>query len=365
MTLFGILKLVGDELDNFIIEFKNFIKVNNYECLMGNKSLLETDCIKYIKKKKPNWYNSIVYYENNENNENSENSESELKNIKIYNVVFKRISQYIFYYEINGGLNLNNILSNYNVEKFDYKEWNNYIYKKKSFIDNINKYITDKYITFEYDELKKNTNNNIELFKKYTGCKINNNILLNLYKFNKFNNNIDNIQEIFNSIKVLDDKYKLPPYINDDCININNKNSENVYNSNVCVNNDNYILLDCKCYNGCEIADIYDYKNNILFHNKKKEADLRVLTSQVTSGLTILQDKDAKKMFEEITKVENFKILDNYKYVLGIIICDKDVKKINNDENIISLKDMIQISLAKILFDYHKVELLINYIERI
>ena len=83
--------------------------------------------------------------------------------------------------------------------------------------------------------------------------------------------------------------------------------SETCYNKNVC-NDKNYILLDCKLINGCEVADIYDIENKQMFHIKKLSDDLRIVGFQIIIGACIIQNPD---MFKEYLHPRTFKTAQN------------------------------------------------------
>ena len=92
--------------------------------------------------------------------------------------------------------------------------------------------------------------------------------------------------------------------------------TETKYNKLICDKYpDKYLNLDIKLINRCEIADIFDKDNNLLFHNKKNK-DLRLLSCQVFIGALVLKSNSK----ESLKFAKRYDIdLNNFKYVFGII----------------------------------------------
>jgi hypothetical protein len=141
------------------------------------------------------------------------------------------------------------------------------------------------------------------------------------------------------------------------CIDENNKQSETIYNSLVFHNNPNkYILLDRKLIEGCEIADLYDKENRLLFHNKKC-GDLRVLSLQIIIGALIMKNKNKNQQFINylINKGIHETIANNFIYVIGII--GNNIK--------IAQKDKISLGIVNYILRQHNIELYIDFINEI
>ena len=280
-----------------------------------------------------------------------------LKIISIFKDNNKNNKQYIL---DNPEFSFNNSLCICNFEKYNNPSWlskcnfkiKNYNNKNITYnriiiykYDNITIYIEkcgqskilNKYIDSFYNSDIKFTNKNIDtpekihteisnyiLNKKEIIANINNickelNILSidyitdNDYSFDNFNN----LYQDLITNKLLDTDKKLKSLNSNECLNNNKKGyNENKYNKLICDNNpDKYTLLDCKKILNCEIADIYDKENFILFHNKRNK-DLRILSSQIINGLLLLKTKP-DKCLDYINKY-NIDI-NNFKYVFGII----------------------------------------------
>ena len=152
--------------------------------------------------------------------------------------------------------------------------------------------------------------------------------VLNLSISNFINDNdytIDNFLNLYNDLienKQLDNNKKLNNFVCELCLNDNKKDSnENKYNKLIC-ENDKYKLTDGKFVFNCEISDIYDIENNLLFHNKKT-SDLRVLSFQIINDALLLKTSNDKKLLDYIDKFNIDK--ENFKYVFGIIKNNKNI----------------------------------------
>jgi hypothetical protein len=179
----------------------------------------------------------------------------------------------------------------------------------------------------------------------------------NILNIETFNYDYFNFLNLFNSIKEIEKEFKLPQYNRNNCIDENNKQSETIYNSLVFHNNPNkYILLDRKLIEGCEIADLYDKENRLLFHNKKC-GDLRVLSLQIIIGALIMKNKNKNQQFINylINKGIHETIANNFIYVIGII--GNNIK--------IAQKDKISLGIVNYILRQHNIELYIDFINEI
>lgn len=330
---FGILFLNNDIKNNFILDINNSIKNQKYE---GNFCENIENII--TKNFDSSWNNKIIFKINCEN----------IIETKKYRIIFNNIKNDIYYFEKNGAINFTDkILKKYNFLKFKKKLWKNIVNKNKDINhnDKVIKYIEEELFKEDYNTNVININN---FYKNYDITK-NNFILNNEYDYY-------NIESLFYDIKELENHFKLPLYINKDCIDSKNKNSETVYNNLVFNKNPNkYVLLDRKILEGCEIADLYDKENKLMFHNKKN-GDLRVLAFQIIIGALIMKNKEKNKEYLEYLKKKDINeiIDDNFKYVVGII-CMKGT-------TYISQKDKLSLGLVNYILKAHNIELLIDYI---
>ena len=273
------------------------IKNNNHNktFILDNPefNFINSLCVCNIKKQEtPDWKSKCKYKLN----------DNYLLNITHNRLILYKYDDLIVYVEKNGQFKLLNSIFN----KFNNS---NVIFNKK----NIN---TPEILNEEITNYILNKNENLNNLKECCNkinLNINNYINDDEYSYNNF----INLYEDLKNNKLLDDNKKLSNLIFNDCLN-NNKNgyNENKYNKLICDKNPNkYILLDCKKQDYCEIADIYDKQNKLLFHNKRNK-DLRILSSQIINGLLILKTKSeiCKNYINKYTIDEN-----NFKYVFGII----------------------------------------------
>lgn len=265
---------------------------------------------------------------------------------KKYRIIFKCIKTNIYYFEKNGAINcIDTVIKKYNFLNFEKKLWNCVSDKNKNRNENVISYM-NKYIKDNFFQDIQNFNTT---YKNILKENIINNEIFNHDYFDFFN--------LFNSIKEIDKEFKLPPYNRNDCIDKNNKQSETIYNLLVYQNNPNkYILLDRKIIDGCEVADLYDKENRLLFHNKKS-GDLRVLSFQIIIGALVMKDKDKNQQYSNYLKNKgiNETIDDNFIYVIGIIGNNKKIAQ----------KDKISLGIAKYILRYHNIELYIDFINEL
>jgi hypothetical protein len=297
-------------------------KLDNPEFLFNNSL-----CICNIEKKHISKWNSTSYYK--------------IKNDK-YNITQNRLILYkftntIIYIEKNGLFKLiNNIINNLNNVNMVFKEKN--INSIDTLHNEINNFLLN---TKEKIEYLNNISNEYNIKIPY--------IENNEYTLANFINLYD---DLINN-KLIDINKKLDIYNYKDCIdNIKGHSTETKYNELICKKNpDKYINLDIKFINNCEIADIYDKQNKLLFHNKKNK-DLRILSCQIINGALILKSKIDKSLIF----IKNYNIdIDNFKYVFGII----------KEKNNITLPNKIDIGFACHILKKLNIEYYVDLIEYI
>jgi len=303
---FGLLTFVNnDEFNSFKIDINNLLKKGNYINDNINYTFNNDICICNISKEDvPCWANNVVFKENmNEN-----------KNHTHYRIVFIKYSENIYYFERNGNISVFDILNKYAFDLFEKTKWN------KLFNKNKNIYFKELINNYLINEIK--TTDNIKTLNKLFGD--------NNFENIDFNN-INTYEKIYNGIPQLQEELKLIPYDYKTCIQKTkdcDKQSETIYNKNVCENNDKYILLDCITIDGCEVCDIYDKINNIFFHNKKS-GDLRCLGFQTIIGSLVLKNRPkCDEYFEKLNKkgIDYTQInTESFKFVVGIIQMTKTI----------------------------------------
>lgn len=351
---FGLLTFVdNDEFNSLKNDIDNLLQKGNYINVNSNYTFNNDICICNISKKyEPHWNNNMVFKENvnkenvnkkkvNKKNENEEN-DNEKKNNTLYRIVLIKYSENIYYFERNGNISVFNILNKYAFDLFDKTKWNKLFNENMSFKELINNYLIN--------EIK--TTNNIKTLDKF----FNDNNFENI----DFNN-INTYEKIYNEIPLLQEELKLIPYNYKTCIQTTkkgDKQSETIYNKNVCENNDKYILLDCKFTHseGIEVADIYDKINCLFFHNKKS-TDLRCLGFQTILGCLILKDEDkCNNYFKKLNKngIDYTQInTKNYKFVVGVIQTTKTI----------NYKDKITLGIVYCYLKKMNIEFYINKID--
>jgi hypothetical protein len=328
-----------------LINFDNIINLNSFIIKLVTKFKNSTQytsdnsdfkfvgniCICNIEKHSvPNW-NSTSYYK----------IKMSKKNTTQYRIILYKYDNLTIYIEKNGQFKLlDNILDDnkYNIMKIKFISKN--INTPDKLHNEINNFLLNKDIIKEI--------NNIYL--EY------NNSLHPLINDNDSEYTLDRFTSLYNDLvsnKQLSNDKKLDSYNCNDCIE-NNRSSETKYNKLICEKYpDKYIKLDIKLIDRCEIADIFDKQNNLLFHNKKNK-DLRLLSCQVFIGALML--KSSKKSIECSNFINKYGIdINNFKYVFGII----------KEKETSSLPHRIAIGNACYILNKLNIEYFVDFIEYI
>jgi hypothetical protein len=302
---------------------KHIINHNpNFDFLEENGKL----CICNISKEdKPNWFSTCII---------KKPSLEKIKNTHTYRIVIYKFTDLIIYVEINGGIQIfDATIDKYNSEIFNLPKnitidilndkINNFLCKDELLFDNINEICIEKF-NEPFDIIINPNEYSMDIFLQ------------------KYNDLIEN--------KKIDDANKLPKYIRGNCLDKNNKSSETAYNKFVCDSNlEKYVNLDRHVIDGCEISDIFDKQNNLLFHNKKNN-DLRVLACQIFIGALILKNRSEKC----INFIEKYNIdVNNFKYVFGLIQTNKKI----------ALKDKLSIGNTCFILNKLDIEYYVDIIE--
>lgn len=324
----------NDEKENFILKINNTIKKQKYK-----NNLLYEGC---LIENKENFFTKITYAYWNKKIIIKISDNNDLIETKKYRITFNSIKYNVYYFEKNGAINcIDNVINkDFNFVNFEKKLWNNIVDTNKNHNENVIDYI-NKYVENEYKQDFEKTN-------------ITCNNLINI-NIDNFNYDYFNFYNLFNDIKEINNEFKLPPYNKIECIDNNNKQSETIYNKLVFENNsDNYLLLDRKIIDGCEVADLYDIKNKLLFHNKKI-GDLRILSLQIIIGALIMKNKEkSQEYFTYLIKSGiNDKIDENFKYVIGLIGNNKKIAQ----------KDKISLGIVNYILKKHNINLYIDFID--
>lgn len=340
---FGLITLT--DFESFKSELNIFLNTD-YKNDNNNFIFNNDICIcKITKETFPNWINDFYIDYKIKNQEKILNKTNHI-------IIIYKYSDFEYLIEKHGNINLSNFLDNYDYFKFeDLKEWKK-IYNK---LKNNNKTEPIKEAITQF--LLHNNNIEIETIKKNEMYKnISNNISLDEC-------NLTNLLKIFDTIPMVENNKKLMPYNYTECLTKKEKkerSSETIYNKKVCENTDRFINLDtiCNLTKGCEIADIYDKKNKLLFHNKKNK-DLRVLSQQVINSALILKDEESSRNF-----VDKYGInISGSKYVFGIIN-QKQLKNKSGKEQL-TLKDKLALGTACYILNKLNIEYYIDFIDYI
>lgn len=330
-----------DKKENFILRINETIK--QQKDYKGN--FIENEKNIFTKNNTVSWNKTkIVDISNNEISEtkNIDISDNKISETKYYRIIFQYIEPNVYYFEKNGAMNcIDIVVKDFNLFNFEKKLWNNIFDKNKDHKENVINYIN------EYT--KKEFNKDIQQLNIICNTNIVDNELFTYDYFNFF--------KLFNNIKEINQEFKLPSYNKNNCIDKNNKQSETIYNKLVSENNSNkYILLDRKIIDGCEVADLYDKENKLLFHNKKS-GDSRVLSFQIIIGALIMKNREKNQEYIDYLKKKGInEIIDNnFKYVIGIIGKDKKIAQ----------KDKISLGIVKHILTQHNIELYIDFINEI
>lgn len=132
-------------------------------------------------------------------------------------------------------------------------------------------------------------------------------------------------------------------------------------------NDRDLMLLDRILYNGIEIADIYDNRNRIFYHNKKIIRNngkyctnsVRILCGQIIVGSIVLTDIQNRMDYNKLlgNKIRDFDDDDyKYSYVAGLIL-----GKESNRERITS-KDKILLCQTHMILKRNGVKMYIDEI---
>lgn len=285
-----------------------------------------------IKNDSPNWENKGIYMINR----------NDIINTVNYYIIIYKYSDDIIYYERKGGIK---IFEESIETKLIYKS--DLVHDKtKTNIENINNYIISYFeqlnTTYLKDLVETLNKNGLDNTSK----------LLNNYNFNQENKEyyIKLYEDLINN-KILNKTQGLSTYYKIKCLDKNKKNSETIYNKLIAESNPKYVLLDRKFIDDCEIADIYDKENNLLFHNKKND-EVRILAFQIIIGVLVLLDYENTKVKKYISK-NNINI-KNFKYVFGLI----KVK-----DSISSQPQKLAIGFACEMLQKNNIEYMVDFIE--
>jgi len=264
------------------------------------------------------------------------------KEKKYYRIVFFCIKDNVYYFEKNGAINcIEPVLETSNYKNIIKETWDRLFDKDKTFNDNIIGYFNEPFI--------ENYNTNIEILN--SEC-VN---LMQIQCIENFKFDYFDFLRLFDEIKEIDQNKKLPPYDTTECIDTNDKQSETVYNDFVAEQNNKYVLLDRKIINGCEVADLYDKENKLLFHNKK-EGDTRVLSLQIIIGSLIMKNDEKRNQYIEYLKTKGITdTIDFNTFVIGIIGNKKKIAE----------KDKLSLGIVNYILKKHNIEVLIDFIDKI
>lgn len=332
-TYFGLLQT--SSINEIGKKIKEHVKKFGYK--ISDEKNIDDGKIIYIKKtKEPNW--ELFFKNDNEIIEQNTNN---------YRIVYFKYDKYSYYIEKNGGIKINNLIDEDKFHKFNPKVWKAVC--KEELKRTVNKNFKEKINDYMKLDIKKYYNGSSVKIPEELSEKIDNIM------------NINECLNLFEEIPELEQEKSLENYVTKNCKDANGKSSETVYNKKVCEKNKKkYILLDCVCNKGVEVADIYDIDNKLLFHNKKG-ADLRTLSIQIMLGVLTLKDDTTKKEYMDKLKkknmenIENIEKIDkqNYNYVAGII---------NKKNSKINYKDKLSLGITYKILKECDVKLYINKI---
>ena len=289
--------IIFDNINNqnsFITELINkFKNSNEYKIDNPNFNFNDKLCICNIEKHSiPNWNSNCNY-----------KIQFSKQNITQYRMILYKYTDLTIYIEKNGHFKiLESILSENKYDIIKIKTISKNIDTPEKLHNEINNFLLNKNIIKEI--------NNIYL--QY------NNLSPQLINDNDTEYTLDRFISLYDDLvsnKQLSNDKKLDSYNYNDCLEAKGS-TETKYNRLICEKYPHkYINLDIKLTNRCEIADIFDKQNNLLFHNKKNK-DLRLLSCQVFIGALVLKS-NSKESLNFINKYDINK--NNFKYVFGII----------------------------------------------
>lgn len=317
-------------LNSFISELINkFKNSNEYTIDNSNFNFTGKICICNIEKHSvPNW-NSTSYYK----------IQIPKQNITQYRIILYKYTDLTIYIEKNGQFKLLDSFldeDKYDIMKLKFTSKN--IDTPEKLHSEINNFLLNKNI------IKEINNINLE-YNSSSPQLINDND--REYTLDTFISLYDDLV----SNKQLSNDKKLDSYNYNDCLETKGS-TETKYNKLVCEKYpDKYLNLDIKLTNRCEIADIFDKQNNLLFHNKKNK-DLRLLSCQVFIGALVLKNKSP----ECLNFINKYGIdINNFKYVFGII----------KEKETSSLPHKIAIGNACYILNKLNIEYFVDFIEYI
>ena len=256
----------------------------------------------FTKQKKPNWIKTVCYVVDDKNIE---------YNTSTYRIFIYKVNEDVLYLEINGSLKIfDGILDKHKHDfrigkirlsrKLNVQNIRTEIERQMVFVNREEMLVgIDKKLRDEYRRIAQSSD------VSYTGY-------ISLYNDLRENKRID------------DDK-KLDAYVKSECMD-GKKSSETKYNTLICQRyRDRYKNLDRtdNQSNGCEIADIFDIPNSLLFHNKKNDGSLRVLASQVANSSLYL-----KSNYSNAFKAKHC-IPEDFKFVFGLILTKENVTDVH------------------------------------
>lgn len=327
-----------NEKNSFVLKINETIKQQKYKNKsVYNGSLNEDIENIFTKNTNASWGKSPIKIFNDR---------KQLLETKKYRIIFDCIQTNIYYFEKNGAINcIDIVIKEYNFFNFERNLWNSIIDKTKNHNDNVINYM-NKYTEQEYNEYIQKIN-----------TKFDNIINENVQIIQTFNYNYLSFNNLFDSIKEINENFKLPLYNKGNCIDKNGKQSETIYNKLVYEDNKaKYILLDRKLIDGCEVADLYDKENKLLFHNKKR-GDLRILAIQIIIGALIMKNENKSQEYIDYLRANGInELIDNrFTFVMGIIGNNKKIAQ----------KDKLSLGITKHILMQHDIKLEIDYIQEI
>jgi hypothetical protein len=333
---FGVLFFnTNDEKNKFIVDFNETLTKQKYKNNSYNGELNEFNTQHIFTKETYASWNKKTIVQTDDRNK--------LLETKKYRIIFDKIQENVYYFEKNGAINcINALIKLHNFFNFEKNKWIKLMDKTKNHREHVINYM-DTYLktTFEpeINKLKTSFNNIIDK---------------NIPEIKEFKYDYFNFFNLFIDIKEIDRELKLPVYDKKECIDNEGNQSETIYNNLVFESDENkYILLDRKILDGCEVADLYDKENKLLFHNKKR-GDLRVLSLQIIIGALIMKNKNKHQEYLSYLKKKGINELidDNFKYVIGVIGNNKQI----------SQKDKLSLGIVHHFLKQHNIELFIDFI---